>query len=375
MMLAVNSSPHTLRAGGVTRVMLLVLLACVPAWLTFTWFFGWGLTINIVIGTCTALLLESIVMKLRSRPVLACLRDSSAIVTAVLLAFATPPGAPWWIPVLGASLAVIVGKQVYGGLGHNIFNPAMVGYVALLIAFPLHMTGWNIPGVQSIEGVPIDPLGLQGLLISLSVSFPFLPIEPPRGLDVAIDGFSAATPLLFYKLAAQSSLLDQLQSGGSLLDRSAETGWEMVSIAFALGGLFLLWKRVITWHIPLSIMATLLALSCGFYFLVPGGHAIYGSPILHMFGTATMIGAFLIATDPVSAPASSAGKLLYGALIGVLMYSIRVWGSYLDSVGIAVILANAAAPLFDLIFRQRLYGEQHWWQRLLPARRAGRNAP
>jgi len=373
MMLAVNSSPHTLRSGSVTRVMLLVLLACVPAWLTFTWFFGWGLTINIVIGTCTALLLEGIVMRLRSLPVLPCLRDSSAIVTAVLLAFATPPGAPWWIPVLGASLAVIVGKQAYGGLGHNLFNPAMVGYFALLTAFPLHMTGWNIPGAQSINGVPIDPLTLQGLLISLSVTFPFLPFEPPRGLDVAVDGFSAATPLLFYKLAAQSSLLEQWQSGGALFERSAETGWEMVGIAFALGGLFLLWKRVITWHIPLSIIATVLALSCAFYFLVPGSQAIYGSPILHLFGTATMIGAFLIATDPVSAPSSSAGKLLYGVLIGVLIYSIRVWGSYLDSVGIAVILANAASPLFDMLFRQRLYGERHGWQRLLPGRKAGRN--
>src|SRR5690606_297552 len=108
--------------------------------------------------------------------------------------------------------------------------------------------------------------------------------------------------------------------------------------------------------------------------------AIYGSPILHLFGTATMIGAFLIATDPVSAPSSSVGKLLYGVLIGVLMYSIRVWGSYLDSVGIAVILANAASPLFDMVFRERLYGERlygerHGWQRLLPGRRATRNSP
>lgn len=372
MMLAVNSSPHTMRSSSVSKVMLLVLLACVPAYLTSTWFFGWGLTINILIGTVTALLLEAIVMRLRSMPVLACLRDSSAIVTAVLLAFATPPGAPWWIPVLGAALAVIIGKQVYGGLGHNIFNPAMVGYVALLTAFPLEMTGWNLPGAQTIDLAPIDPLGMQGFLISLSVTFPFLPIDQPRGLDVAIDGFSMATPLLFYKLAAHSSLLEQWQAGNSLFDRSAETGWEMVSIAFVVGGLFLLWKRVITWHIPVSIIATVLAISCAFYFLVPGSRAVYGSPILHLLGTATMIGAFLIATDPVSAPSSSTGKLLYGVLIGVLIYSIRVWGSYLDSVGIAVILANAASPLFDMIFRQRLYGEPRWWQRLLPDKSPGR---
>ena len=373
MMLAVNSSPHTLRSGSVSKVMLLVLLACVPAYLTSTWFFGWGLTLNILIGSITALLLEAIVMRLRSRPVLPSLGDCSAFVTAVLLAFATPPGAPWWIPVLGATLAVIIGKQVYGGLGHNIFNPAMVGYFILLVAFPLKMTGWNVPGAQTIDLVPIDPLSMQGFLISLSVTFPFLPIEPPRGLDVAVDGFSMATPLLFYKLAAQSSVLEQWQAGNSLFDRSAETGWEMVNLAFIVGGLFLLWKRVITWHIPVSVIATLLLLSSAFYFLVPGSRAVYGSPILHLFGTATMIGAFLIATDPVSAPSSNIGKLLYGMLIGTLMYSIRVWGSYLDSVAIAVVLANGVSPLFDMIFRQRLYGEPRWWQKLLVARKQ-RNA-
>src|SRR5690606_6600410 len=141
MMLAVNSSPHTLRSGGVSKVMLLVLLACVPAYLTSTWFFGWGLTINILISTMTALLLEGIVMRLRAMPVGACLRDGSAIVTAVLRAFATPPGAPWWIPVLGAVFAVIVVKQVYCRLGHNLFNPAMVGYFAQLTALPLQITG------------------------------------------------------------------------------------------------------------------------------------------------------------------------------------------------------------------------------------------
>lgn len=367
MSLTLNSSPHLHRNTGVGRIMALVLLACVPAWLIYTWFFGWGLSINVVITACTALSLEAALMRLRGRASLQALSDNSALVTAVLLSFAIPPGAPWWIPVLGASFAIILGKHIFGGLGHNLFNPAMVGYVALLATFPLKMTGWQIPSAQTINNLPINPLDLQGLLISLSNTFPFLPITRPGGLDIAIDGFAKATPLLFYKMAAHSAVLGEWQAGNPLFERNAETGWELINFSFLCGGLFLLWKRIISWHIPVSIILTVVALASGFYFLKPGSENVYGSPLLHLFGTATMIGAFFIATDPVSAPGSAKAKLCYGILIGLLIYSIRIWGSYLDSIGFAVLLANSAAPLLDYSFRPRIYGEPSWFARLRAA--------
>lgn len=150
--------------------MALVLLACMPAYGVSTWFFGWGLSINAILCIVTATAVEGLVMKLRGRNAWAYIRDSSALVTAILLAFTIPPGAPWWIPVLGATFAILIGKQVYGGLGLNLFNPAMVGYVALLVAFPLKMTAWQIPGAESTNGDFANPLGLQGLLVSLQLS-------------------------------------------------------------------------------------------------------------------------------------------------------------------------------------------------------------
>lgn len=349
-------SPHWLSQATVTKTMALVLLACMPAYGVSTWFFGWGLTINAVLCIVTAITVEGLVMRLRNRRAWTYVRDCSALVTAILLAFTIPPGAPWWVPMLGATFAILIGKQVYGGLGLNLFNPAMAGYVALLVAFPLQMSAWQIPGVESLDGTFVNPLGPQGLLVSLQLSFPFLGLTEPNGLYAGIDGFAKATPLLFHKLAGHSVLIGQWQTDGALFDRSTEIGWEWVNIAFLLGGLFLLFKRVISWHIPLSLITTVLILAYIFY--QPGREAVYGSPYLHLFSTATMIGAFFIATDPVSAPASPLGKIIYGVTAGVLIYCIRIWGSYLDSVGFAILLVNGISPLLDYCLRPRIYGEK-----------------
>lgn len=363
-----QSSPHLVSQVCVSKTMGLVLLACMPAYAVSTWYFGWGLTLNALLCITTALIAEGLVMWLRGINTWSRLRDASAIVTALLLAFTIPPGAPWWIPVLGASFAIIIGKQVYGGLGLNIFNPAMVGYVTLLVAFPLKMTAWQIPGVQTIENEVINPIGLQGFLISLKLTFPFLPANEIKYLGTEIDGFVKATPLLFYKLPGKSALIAAWINDISLFARSSGTGWEWVNIAFLFGGLLMLFKRIITWHIPISLIATVILLSIVFY--QPGFEAVYGSPYLHLFGTATMIAAFFIATDPVSAPASSLAKIIYGAIAGVLIYCIRIWGSYLDSVAFSILLVNALTPLLDYYFRPRIFGEARfsWWRAKLEKR-------
>lgn len=347
-------SPHMKSQATITKTMGLVLLACMPAYGVSTWYFGWGLTLNALLCIATAVIIEGLIMRLRGISAWSRIRDASVLVTAVLLAFTIPPGAPWWIPVFGTCFAVIIGKQVYGGLGLNIFNPAMVGYITLLVAFPLQMTGWQIPGVQTIENEAINPIGLQGFFISLNLTFPILPFAPIKYLGTEIDGFVKATPLLFYKLPGKSALIAAWQNDISLFARSSGTGWEWVNIAFLLGGLLLLFKRIISWHIPFSLIATVILLSL--YFYQPGKEAVYGSPYLHLFGTATMIGAFFIATDPVSAPASPLAKIIYGALAGLLIYCIRIWGSYLDSVGFSILLVNAAAPILDYYLKPRVFG-------------------
>ncbi|MDX1490414.1 MAG: RnfABCDGE type electron transport complex subunit D [Pseudohongiellaceae bacterium] len=352
---ALKSSPHLQGSNNITKTMAYVLLACAPAYAAATWFFGWGLTINIVLCMGAALASEALIMRIRQRSITESLSDGSALVTALLLAFTIPPGAPWWIPILGAMLAITIGKQVYGGIGLNIFNPAMVGYAALLTAFPLQMTGWQLPNVLTIDYEWFSPLSWDAFLISINLTFPFLSLTQDIGLDHEIDGFAKATPLLFHKLAAHSAIAGQWTEQASLFDRSSDVGWEWINLGFLCGGLFLLFKRIITWHIPVSLIVTVLALS--FYFYQPGSEAVYGSPYLHLFGTATMIGAFFIATDPVSSPASPAGKIIYGILLGIFIYCIRVWGSYLDSIAFSVLLANGITPLLDYGLRPRIFGE------------------
>jgi Na+-translocating ferredoxin:NAD+ oxidoreductase subunit D len=353
-----SSSPHLHASGSTARIMRLVLLACIPAFLASTWFFGIGLAINLLIASSTAIALEAIISLMRGRAVALYLRDTSIVVTAVLLCFAIPPGAPWWIPFIGSVFAVVIGKHVYGGLGNNLFNPAMVAYVMLLISFPLEMTGWYVPDAARLAADRADPLSIQGMFISLQISMPWLSRLSLTDYKPVADGFAMATPLIEYKFAAPNAIYRTLNATGelqvSLFDRAARTGWEWINLSFLAGGLFLLYKRIITWHIPAAILISVSSLA--WYFYQPGSEAIHGSPWQHLFISATMIGAFFIATDPVSSPASHAGKLIYGVIIGISIYCIRIWGSYLDSVGFAVLLGNIATPLIDHCVRSRVYG-------------------
>jgi electron transport complex protein RnfD len=339
------SSPYIKPASTVSGVMATVLLALIPAAICYTWFFGIGFLINLAITSVLGLLIEALVMRARGRPVFFYIGDLSMLVTAMLLSFALPPGSPWWIAASGIFIASIFGKHVFGGLGHNVFNPAALAYVSLLVMFPIQMTGWYLPGTGSYAEAPIDPLSAHGIYTSLQLSFPFLREMALTPFSVVPDGFATATPLIEYKFAAPARILMAEAEGFSVWDRQARTGWEMLALSFAVGGLILIWQRVISWHIPVTVIGMVLLLSTLFY--QPGQEAIVGSPWLHLFSTSTMIGAFFIATDPASSPSSATGKLIYGVLIGSVMYSIRIWGSYLDSVALAILLVNMCSPLID----------------------------
>lgn len=360
-----TSSPLQTGKQTVADIMKLVMLALVPGIAIGIWFFGFGILINILLAAVTAIALEAGVLKLRKKDIRLHLSDNSALVTAVLFGIAVPPGSPWWLVLSGIFFAIVVAKHLYGGLGQNPFNPAMCGYVLLLLAFPLHMTTWHIPSEIVSSGIRIDILGIPdittgqqilspfswpGLKQSLILSFPFIATNSQE----LIDGLAMATPLIEFKMAGHSALLAAWNSDLSLFARESETGWELMNIGYLAGGLLLLFKRVISWHIPLSILLTIGVISSLFY--APGSSAVYGTPYLHLFGSATMIAAFFIATDPVSAATSNPARIIYGILIGTTIYSIRVWGSYLDSVALAVLFGNFCAPLLDYYWRPRIYG-------------------
>lgn len=361
-------APFQHSGRNIAQLMQTLLYALLPGIIASLWFFGFGILINIVIAISFAALAEVAMLRLRNRNIRSNLSDRSVLVTALLFAIAIPPGSPWWLVALGILFAIVIAKHLYGGLGQNPFNPAMCGYAMLLLAYPVEMTGWHIPneiinGPLTLDdlGVPtitegrefLSPLSWSGLKQALLLAFPF---ATSSAIDVNefVDGLAMATPLVEFKMAGKSALLAARESGASLFARDSETAWEIINICYLLGGLFLLYKKIISWHIPLAIITTVFSLAALFY--APGSVAIYGTPYLHLFGSATMIGAFFIATDPVSAATTRPGKLVYGIIIGVSIYSIRVWGSYLDSIAFAVLFGNFCAPILDQYCRPRIFG-------------------
>lgn len=343
MRLETPSSPHIHSGIHVNSLMVRVMLALVPAIAAYTWFFGWGLVINIIIAVSTALGAEALMLRLRNRPLPVFLTDGSAMVTGLLLAFCIPPFAPWWITFMGAAFAIIVGKQLYGGLGYNPFNPAMVGYVMLLISFPLEMSQWVPPNiVNQLEIGFVDTLNIIFLH-----DFPYL---------LTIDALTMATPLDTVKSELGLNItVSEIVGNNAIFGDFGGVGWEWIGNWILLGGVWLIYKRIITWHIPLAVIGSLFVIA-SFFFIMD--HDKYPSPMFHLFSGATLLAAFFIATDPVSASTTPLGRIYYGIGIGVLIYVIRTWGSYPDGVAFAVLFMNMAAPTIDYYTQPRVFGYQ-----------------
>ncbi|MBI2779911.1 MAG: electron transport complex subunit RsxD [Gammaproteobacteria bacterium] len=342
MQLKTPSSPHAHMPASVSTVMLRVVYALIPGLIAYVWFFGWGVVINILFAIAVALGCEAAILAVRDKPLKPFLTDGSALVTAVLLAISIPPLSPWWITLIGTAFAIIVAKQLYGGLGYNTFNPAMVGYVLLLISFPVEMTSWQAPLMLITQHS-------LGFLDTLHIIFGG---GLPDGLR--LDALTTATPLDTLKTQIKlDHSVDDIISAAPIFGHFGGKGGEWISVGFMLGGLWLLYKRVINWHIPVAMIGGLLGMALIFFIINP---ASYPSPLFHLFSGATLLGAFFIATDPVTAPASTRGRLLYGALIGVLVYVIRTWGGYPDAVAFAVLLMNLATPTIDYYIHSRVFG-------------------
>ncbi len=337
-----NRSPYITDAPTVSMIMLKVLLALVPGIVAYTWVYGGGILVTLSLATITALASEAILLKIRQRPVRPYLTDLSAVVTAWLLALALPPLAPWWLVVVGTFFAIVIAKQLYGGLGYNPFNPAMVGYAVLLISFPILMTKWPAPLVLAQA-----KLGLMDQLQFIFAN------SLPAG--VKIDAVTSATPLDHLK--TQLMLNHEVGSitRAPIFGVFGAKGGEIVTGAYLLGGLYLLQQRIISWHLPTAFLAALAAMSLAFYTIDP---AHFANPLFHLMSGASMLCAFFIITDPISGPTTPRGKLYFAAGAGVLTYLIRVYGGYPDGVAFAVLFMNMCVPLIDAYTQPRVFGHK-----------------
>lgn len=340
MKLNVAGAPHLPPIRTVSGVMREVLYALIPGVLAHLWFFGPGILFQIALAVGFAFGFEAVMLKARGKPLQPFIGDYSAVVTGVLFALCMPPLAPWWISFVGMLFAVVVAKHLYGGLGYNLFNPAMVGFAAVIVAFPLELSQWLAPR-QLTDGLPGLAQTLQAIVTGTL---------PPQ---ISWDAISQATPLDALKTGvAENRLVSEIRTGPIFGDFGG-LGWEWIANFYALGGLWLLYRRVISWHVPIAVLATVVLVSTPMWLIGPDTNP---SPPQHIFSGALVLAAFFIATDPVSGCSTMRGRLVFGIGVALLTLAIRRYGGYPDGVAFAVLLMNTAAPLIDRLTRPRTYG-------------------
>jgi len=319
--LYLSSSPHIHSGETTDQVMRAVIYALLPACAVAVYFFGLPALTVLILCTLGCVAAEALCQRaMGKRPTVA---DGSAALTGILLALNLPPSSPWWLALIGSAVAIAVGKQVYGGLGYNPFNPALVARVVLLISFPVQMTTWTAPA----------PLGS------------------------GIDAVTSATPLGEMKtsvmLTGQIPAALQEGFGAYFTGNMAGSLGEVSAAALLLGALYLLWKRIITWHIPASYLGTVVVFGGLFWLIDP---ARYPGPIFHLLTGGLMLGAFYMATDMVTSPITGRGMLLYGVGCGLITVLIRLFGGYPEGVSFAILLMNAVTPLIDRFTKPKKFG-------------------
>jgi electron transport complex protein RnfD len=336
-------APHAHAPTSIPRLMALVMGALVPATLLGFWLYGWP-AVNLWFCTVLACVaVEYGCLRLAGKPPAQDLGDGSALLTAWLLALSLPPWAPWWIGALGGAFAMAIGKHVFGGVGQNLFNPAMLARVALLISFPVEMTSWAAPA-------PFFSATALSFHDALAVTFGGVP---------AADAVSGASLLGHVKTEILRGTSVEQAAAGHFDPALASVGMRIGSmgessgVLLAAGGLMLLWLRAITWHIPVAMLLGIVVPAAALHALDP---AHYAGPMLHLLSGSVILGAFFIATDPVTSPSSRGGQLVFGAGCGLITYIIRTWGGYPEGVAFAVLLMNAATPIIDRYLRPRVYG-------------------
>lgn len=310
-----NSSVTMGGSMTVRRIMQLVLIALAPGCAVHLYLTGWGGLINLILATSAALVFEAVALRLRGQPITDNLADYSALLTGLLIGLCLPPLIPLWIPVLASAFAIILAKHIYGGLGHNIFNPAMVGYAAVLVSFPRELSLWpSLPEAFSLS-----------LPDTVTVLF-----SGGLGTTANWDSMTGATTLDALRQSVEPTQLGPER-------------W--ANLAFLIGGLWMLRLKIVNWHIPLAMLLTIVFCSIIHQQFSPAALPV----TVQLFAGATMLGAFFIATDPVSAATGNTGRLLYGAGIGFLVWLIRSFGGYPDALAFAVLLMNCTVPILDYL--------------------------
>lgn len=320
--------------------MRLVIYALVPGVMLYVWLFGWGVAINIGIAAVSALAFELIMLIARSRSIRLYLFDGSALVTAILMALALPPMVAWWIPVTGSFFAIVAAKHLYGGLGYNTFNPAMLGYAVLLVSFPLELSLWSAPLALLEQPLSFNEVLAYSLFHELPAAMSF-------------DALTSATPLDYLRTETGLGKTVEAVSQAPLFGLVAGRGMEWVNTAFLLGGLWLMYKKIISWHIPCAVLGSMAAISGLSFLLDP---EVFADPMLHIWGGASILGAFFIATDPITASTTPRGRVIYGCGIGILTFSIRTWGGYPDGIAFGVLLMGLTVPLLDHYTVPKVFG-------------------
>jgi electron transport complex protein RnfD len=313
--LIVSISPHLHKEESVSRIMWMVVLSLIPAGLAGVFLFGLNALWVIVLGIISAVLTESILQVLTKRKVT--VLDGSAVLTGLLLSYNLPPQVPFWLPIVGSCFAIAIGKQVFGGLGQNIFNPALVGRVFLMASWPKLMTNFAAPRSW--------------------------------GAGLNYDAITSATPLALLK---EGKLIEKVSYLNLFLGQRGGCIGEVCILALLIGAAFLLIRRYISWHIPVPYIITVGVFTCIF-----GPKGLFtGDWLFHILSGGLILGAFFMATDYVTSPLTRKGQIIFGAGCGLITAIIRLWGGYPEGVSYAILMMNAATPIIDRYTKNRIYG-------------------
>ena len=327
-LLKISGSPHVHTDNSVKKIMYGVIYAMIPALLVSVYFFGLDAVRVALLSVVSCLLVEFVIQKYVLKTAVS-ITDGSGIITGILLAFNVPGNLPWWIIIIGAIVSIGIGKMSFGGLGKNIFNPALVGRVFLLISFPVQMTSWPVP----------KPIGGTALTDA---------ITGPTPLGIMKEGLAAGKTVQ----EIMPEIPDYVQQmmigfqGGSLGEVSA--------FALILGAIYMLYRKIITWHTPGAYLGSVVLFSGILWMIDP---TLYVDPLFHLVTGGIMLGVFYMATDMVSSPMSAKGQLVFGAGAGILTILIRVFGAYPEGVSFAILIMNAFVPLIDRVFKPTRFGE------------------
>lgn len=338
------AAPHAHDRVSVTRTMALVMAALLPATAFALYQFGWPAINLFCITLVSALAFEALCLRIAGLPLKPFLTDGSALLSGWLVACTLPPWAPWWLGVAGAGIALVIGKHIFGGLGQNVFNPAMVARVMLLISFPVQMTSWVAPQPLLSADAPDFWQGLAITFTGQTSGFDALSSASLLGhIQTELSQGKAMGDIIAASFDFKTAILGNVP--GSLGETSA--------ILILAGGIFLLAMRIITWQIPLTMLLTMAAIAGLFHAIDPNA---YADPLVHITAGGFLLCVFFIATDYVTSPVSPTGQIIYGASCAALIYIIRTWAAFPEGVGFAVLLMNAATPMIDHYVRPRIYG-------------------